>query len=99
MMKLGYQIAQEIIVLERGIFYVIMKWIKGTTHYSHFDCYFGPYLRRNDIPLREEYRNYLWQQNETILKQLPKNAWLEKRKRKHRQRLLKKIKSTSIRST
>lgn len=42
--KLGYKIDDEKIIEENGIFYEIIKFVKGTKEYSKFEYKFGPIL-------------------------------------------------------
>ena len=74
--KLGFQIAEEIIVKEDGIFYEIIKFVKSAiAFYSEDDYEFGPILRKEKNALfKEKYQNRIDEINNLIsTKKLPYN--------------------------
>lgn len=74
--KLGFQIAEEIIVKEEGIFYEIIKFVKSAiAFYSEDDYEFGPILRKEKNALfKEKYQSRIDEIDNLIsTKKLPYN--------------------------
>ena len=88
--RLGYCIQNELVVKERGIFYVIIRFVRGKAHYNFKQLYFGPILRIKKTPDILEYFTYLFQSNQQILSKLPKKYYLKKWKFQYLNYLLKK---------
>lgn len=84
-----YKIIEERIVVDRMIYYTVIKLVKGKQRCTKMDYYIGPYIRKNNIPLRKEYLEYLIETNQSVIDKLPSKYWLEKRKRN---RLIHKLK-------
>lgn len=88
--KLGYKIDDERLVLENNIIYEIIKFTKGCKKYSKKEIYFGPILLKNKNELFFNKINKEIEKQENILNRLPKNKRLEKLKIKRFIRKLKK---------
>lgn len=87
---LGYFIQDELVVKERGIFYVIIKFVRGKRHYSFKQLCFGPILCIKKMPEELEYFTYLLQTNLQILSKLPKKYYFKRWKFQYINHLLKK---------
>lgn len=68
--NLNYKIKEEKIVFENGIFYVMIKFIKGISKYSDFEYKYGPYILKNKTDLRDEYFKYIINTNKNICEKL-----------------------------
>jgi len=88
--KLGYYINDEVIVKERGIFYNIIKFIKGKRHYNYKELQLGPIILEKNSEEKHEYFKFLLKSNEEILKKLPKKYYLKKWKLKYINSILKR---------
>lgn len=88
--KLGYKIDDERLVLENNIIYEIIKFTKGFKKYSKKEIYYGPILLKNKSELFCKKINKEIEKQENILNRLPKNKRLEKLKIKRFIRKLKK---------
>ncbi len=62
--KLGYKIAKEVVVYEKGHYYVILKCIKGKQKLRYQELKFG---LSNNL----DYYNYLMQKNKELIKKVP----------------------------
>ena len=62
--KLGYKIAKEVVVYEKGHYYVILKCLKDKQKLSYSELKFG--LSHN-----VDYYNYLIQKNKELIKKVP----------------------------
>ena len=74
--KIGFQISEEIIVKEEGIFYEIIKFVKSDiAFYSDEDYEFGPILRKEKSALfKEKYQSRIQEIDNLIkTKKLPYN--------------------------
>ncbi len=78
--KLGYKIDDERLVLENNIIYEIIKFTKGFKKYSKKEIYYGPILLKNKSELFCKKINKEIEKQENILNRLPKNKRLEKLK-------------------
>ncbi len=73
--KLNYYIEDEALVKEKKFIYTVIKFKKGTKHYTKKQLYFGPILLKNNSPLFQE-KNKLDLQKLKILYQLiPKSHY------------------------
>lgn len=88
--KLGYYIQQELVVKERGIYYVILKFVRGKRKYSWRQLYFGPILLDTINNEQKEYFSFQLEQNKKILNQLPKKYYLRIIRLKYINHILKK---------
>lgn len=77
---LGYFIDQEKVVYERGQYYVIIRFLKGHLEYEDIDYVLGPILRKDRS--NRDYFQYLYNQYEYILKNLPDNVIYKEKKEK-----------------
>ena len=62
--KLGYKIDREVVVYEKGHYYVILKCLKGRQKLSYPELKFG---LSNNL----DYYNYLIQKNKELIKKVP----------------------------
>lgn len=76
----GFTIEKEKIIFEDGKFYVIIKFIKGISHYSPKELYFGPFLLQNKDEIFYKYFNYLKEEKISILDNIP-ISYIDKRKK------------------
>lgn len=89
--RLGFHIQNEIIVKERGIFYVIIKFVRSKkNHYTWKQLYIGPVLHISKSQEKQEYIQFLIDTNKQILEKLPRKYYIKKWKLKNINRLLKK---------
>lgn len=88
--KQNFYIENEIIVKERGIYYLIMKLNRNKIIYKKEDYYLGPILKNRKDLETKEYFNYLYNSNKNILEKLPKKYALRRLKLKKYNRWLKK---------
>ena len=65
----NYIIEDEIVVKEKGIYYVIMKLKKGYKNYKYEDYIVGPIIKQKDEYL--EYRKFLLQKYTDIYNNIP----------------------------
>ncbi len=72
MMKKGYKITSEHVLLDKKIWYVIMTFEKGKASYSTYELKFGPLLKKENSIKRNLYYTYLIEKREAILKKLPR---------------------------
>ena len=68
MSKLGYMIEDEKVIFEKGMYYVIIRFLKGKAKYSFMDYYLGPKIRKQN----NDYVNYMTSVKQDIIKNLPK---------------------------
>ena len=83
--KLGFYIENEVVIKEKKIFYVVIKFKKGYKKYNQFDYYYGPILKN---------KNYLLLLNQKIYNNIPKKYVLKIIKIKQKIKKLNKIKRT-----
>ncbi len=74
--KLGYQILEETVILDRNIYYVIIKWKKGRKRYRWWEYEFGPYLCSNS-EISRDYFQFLIKQKRNILSHIPKKNYIQ----------------------
>lgn len=85
--KLGYMIIDEEAVLDKNIFYVVIKFKKGNKKYNKNDYSLGPILKNKDS--RVEYYKYLKSKNEEVLKNIPRRYFKLRYKIKKTNQMLK----------
>lgn len=76
--KKGFFIVDELIVKERNIYYVLIRFNRGSKHYSFVDLWLGPIIRRKEQSLKCEYLIHLKHSNEDILSKLPRKYILKR---------------------
>lgn len=76
--KKGFIITDELIVKERGIYYVLISFSKGQKWYSMIDLWLGPVIRKGSQGLKSEYLTYLQEMNDNIILKLPKKYIFKK---------------------
>ena len=64
----GFYVADEVVIEEKGIVYVIIKFKEGHRFYTPLDYYFGPIVRKTS----DLYLNYLIRAKNKILREVPK---------------------------
>lgn len=69
----GFVIQDEKVVLEKGIYYVLIKFQKGKAIYKEIDYLYGPILKRKKDLISISYFKYLKQKKEYVWKQLPES--------------------------
>lgn len=88
--KKNFYIEDEIIVKERGIYYLIMKLNRIKKMYKKEDYYLGPILKNKQDLETKEYFIQLYNSNKNILEKLPKKYIFRRSKLKKYNRWLKK---------
>lgn len=74
--NLGFYIDKELLVKERDIFYIIIRFKRGNKKYSNKDYLYGPYLRlHKDALFKEMILNEI-KQKEIILSLIPRKRIL-----------------------
>ena len=76
--KMGYYIEDEKIVLENKKYYVIIYLKKGNKKYNKYEYLFGPIILNKDIELKKEYLSYLYSKYNNIYNSLPDNKIMKK---------------------
>jgi len=76
--KLDYYIEDEMLVKERNIIYVIIKFKKGIRKYTKKELYFGPVLLKKKNDLFNELVNNEINKNNLVIKRLPKTKVYKK---------------------
>lgn len=85
----GYIINQELVVLDKNKYYVIIEFINGVHKYNYSELKYGPILiKGND---HKDYFHYLLTKNINILKKIPKLKILIRIKIKKQIKIIKKI--------
>ncbi len=85
----GYIIKQELVVLDKNKYYVIIEFIKGVYKYNYSEFMYGPILiKKKDS---KDYFHYLLTKNITILNKVPKLKILIRMKIKKQIKIIKKI--------
>ena len=70
--KLGYKITKEKLVMDNDIIYTIIEFNKGEEKYDYDQIYFGPEILKNKDELFYEYYSKKLLKYENLLLQLPK---------------------------
>ena len=83
--KLGFYIDKEIVIKDRKIYYIIIKFKKGHKKYKKYEYIYGINLKN------EEYINYLIDKNRNILSKIPKKNIIERINILKKTKYLKKI--------
>lgn len=82
--SLGFYIDKEVVLNERGIFYVIIKFIRGKRqHYNWKQLYLGPLQKDKMNDEKLNYLKFLFDSNADVLKKLPKKYYLKRLKLKY----------------
>ncbi len=76
--KLNYYIDNEIMLLEKGIYYTIISFKKGKKKYRKHELYFGPILLKENNETFTDYFNKEYKRLLDIQRSLPKNKILER---------------------
>lgn len=71
--KLGYYIADEVLVKDNNIIYTIIKFKKGYKKYTKKEIIYGPVLLKNKSNIFYELINSLIDDKYHVLNQIPKN--------------------------
>ena len=66
MISIGYYINNEVYILEHGIHYVIIKFIKGNREYNDYDYILGPIVIKDN-----NYKKYILSHYKDILNKIP----------------------------
>ena len=86
--KLGYQITREKLVMDNDIIYTVIEFKKGEEKYNYDQIYFGPRILENKDELFYEYYSKKLLKYENLLLQLP---WYEVYNTFHHKHLIKII--------
>ncbi len=83
--ELGYKIEEELIIEENGIFYEIIKFVKGNKEYSEIEYKFGPILIKDKSDVfKKKWNKKLLKNNEIIknnnIENIKKNTFEEENK-------------------
>lgn len=76
--KLGYMITDEALVLDGKKVYTIIKFETGKQHYSNKEYYFGPVLLKNNSELFQEYHKQELAKLHMLKKLIPWNKFFER---------------------
>ena len=87
--KLGFKIQREKLVLDNDIIYTIIEFVKGEEKYNYNQIYFGPRLLENKDVLFREYYSKKLLKYENLLLQLPKTDLLNIIHHKHLIKIIK----------
>lgn len=84
--KLGYHIYKEEVVLDKNLYYVVIYFKKGLKIYSLTDLLIGPFVKKSN----KDYLNHLIKKHELINKNIPSLYFIHKFKNNLKIYLLKK---------
>ena len=76
--KKGYYIDSEIVVKERNIFYVLIRFKKGHKKYNINDLWLGPIIRTTNEEINIDYLSHLFELNSYIYNKLPNKYFIKK---------------------
>lgn len=85
MIAKGFELVDEIVIYEKKHYYTIMKWVTNPSSLTEEEIEFGIYKKEN-----QEYYHYLYQKEEKILKSIPFMKWHQRKKQRHKLKMLKK---------
>lgn len=89
--SLGFFIDDEVVVNERGIFYVIIKFVRGRKRrYTWKQLYLGPGVLTSNTQEKYDYLMFLLESNKDILKKLPKKYYIKRFRLQYINRLIEK---------
>lgn len=91
MTSIGYQIEEEITFYDKGVRYIVIKFIKGIQNYSYFELILGPKLMQKKDKETILYFQERYQENKKIEKKLPIRHWKKKLQYKLENRTIKKL--------
>ncbi len=92
----GFKIIEERLVEDRNQIYPVLKWAKGSIHYSKKELYFGPLLLKHKDNLFNNYFERAKTQKMITLKLLPKKYWLRRyRLKREIKQITKELKPSS----
>ncbi len=85
----GYIIKQELVVYDKGKYYVIIEFQKGQKKYNYQELMYGPILISSSK--NSAYFKYLLTKNESILAKIPKRKIIKRITLKKQNKIIKKI--------
>lgn len=88
--KKGFLINEEHVVIERDIFYVLIRCKKGHRYYSLIDLWLGPVIRKRKDNIDIDYLSHLMNTYDSVLQKLPNKYLIKKLLLKIKIMLLKK---------
>lgn len=89
--SLGFYIDKEVVINERGIFYVIIKFVRGKKHhYNWKQLYLGPIKKDKKSEEELNYLKFLFDSNNDILEKLPKKYYFKRLKLKYINKVIEK---------
>ncbi len=90
--KLNYFILDEQVVLDKGIYYVVIKFKPGFKKYHYIDYKIGPILKNKRC---NSYYDYLKNKNDKILNGIPRRYIVKRMKIQKSNRIIKKLLNNS----
>lgn len=67
--RLGFRICEEYALEEKGIFYVVILWERGSATYQEMEYRYGPYLLKHDL----DYLKQMLRREKELFVRLPEN--------------------------
>ena len=67
--RLGFRIREEYALEEKGIFYVVILWERGSATYQEMEYRYGPYLLKHDL----DYLKQMLRREKELFVRLPEN--------------------------
>lgn len=91
MVSNGYYIFDEITFIDKKIRYIVIKFKKGLKKYSDIELELGPVLMKKNNDDTKRYFRELYEENDKILKKLPKKYFFKILKLKKMNKIIKKL--------
>mgnify|MGYP002520869044 CR=1 FL=1 len=76
--KLGYMIDSELILKEKGIFYEIIRFVRGNSNYNEMELHFGPLLMKEKSQIFLEKWQNKYENNKKIITKINDNKKVSK---------------------
>jgi tRNA (adenine22-N1)-methyltransferase len=70
----GFIIDQELIVIESGVYYEILRFVRGSAAYQLIDFEVGPFIKADSSPIGISYRLHKEQELKTLLASIPEHV-------------------------
>jgi tRNA (adenine22-N1)-methyltransferase len=70
----GFIIDQELIVIESGVYYEILRFVRGSASYQLIDFEVGPFIKADSSPIGVSYRLHKEQELKTLLASIPEHV-------------------------
>lgn len=75
---IGFIIDDEVVIKDKNIYYVIIKFIKGKKVYDNKELMFGPILLKKKDNMTNNYFDYIYNKNLKIINQIKNSSEKEK---------------------